>query len=161
LDQLGVRLILWMGKTVPIPAPADVVRALAHVRVTRDADGRDGFELTFNVGKDRTLDYALAAAGATGILNRVIIAVLLGAIPEVFIDGVITMQQHMPHQEPGQSRFVVTGTDLTTMLDLKEKNEEYPNQPDFVIVTRLLAAYATLGLVPAVLPTTDIPIMLQ
>jgi hypothetical protein len=55
----------------------------------------------------------------------------------------------------------VTGTDLTTLLDLKEKNEEYPNQPDFAIATRLLASYATLGLVPMVLPTTDIPIMLQ
>lgn len=161
LDQLGVRLILMMGKTVPVPVSADVARALTRVEVTRDADARDGFKLTFDVGKDRSLDYALANAGATEIMNRVIVAVLIGALPEVLIDGVITLQQHQPRQEPGHSTFTVLGTDLGTVLDLEEKNEEYPNQPDFAIVTRLLGTYAALGLVPQVLPTTDVPIYLQ
>jgi hypothetical protein len=161
LDQLGVRLMLLMGKTVPVPAPADVVRALTQVEVTRDAAGRDGFRLTFNVGKDKTLEYALVAASSTGLFNRVIVAVLVGPIPDVLIDGVITQHQHAPSREPGQSNFVVMGTDLTTMLDLKEKSESYPNQPDFLIVTRLLASYASFGLVPAILPTTDIPIELD
>ncbi len=47
------------------------------------------------------------------------------------------------------------------MLDLEEKNAKFENQPDFLIVTRLLVAYAQYGLVPAVTPTTDVPIMLQ
>jgi len=161
LDQLGVRMMLLIGKTVPLPASAEVVQAISQVEVTRDAEGRDGFKITFHVGKDRSLEYALVDAGATGVLNRVIISVLLGAVPEVLIDGVITMQQHVPNKDPGKSTFIVMGTDLTTMLDLEEKNEEFPNQPDFAIVTRLLAAYATFGIVPTVLPTTDIPIFLE
>jgi hypothetical protein len=161
IDQLGVRLMLLMGKTVPVPVSAEVVRALAQVEVTRDASGRDGFKLTFNVGKDITLDYALVNAGATGLLNRVIIAVFVGPVPEVLIDGVITMQQHQPQRDPGSSTFVVMGTDLMTMLDLKEKNDEFPNQPDFVIVQRLLLNYIDLAPVQMVLPTTDIPIFLQ
>ena len=46
-------------------------------------------------------------------------------------------------------------------LDLEEKNATYPNQPDSVIVTRLLAAYATYGLIPTVTPTTDVPIQVE
>src|SRR3954462_4218633 len=111
LDQLGVRLMLMMGKTVPLPASADVVRALSEVEVTRDASGRDGFKLTFNVGKDRSLEYAMVDSGAVGILNRVIISVFIGPVPEVLIDGVITMQQHVPQQDPGKSTFVLMGTD--------------------------------------------------
>jgi len=159
LDHLGVRIMLLMGKTLPLPAPPEVVRALSQVEVTRDSTGRDGFRLTFNVGKDKTLEYALVDARATGLFNRVIIAVLLGSpVPEVLIDGVITMQQHGPQKEPGQSTFVVTGTDLTTLLDLHEKSASFPNQPDFVIVNRILLTY---GLVPNVFPTTDIPIELD
>jgi hypothetical protein len=44
------------------------------------------------------------------------------------------------------------------MLDLEEKSETYPNQPDSVIVMQLLAKYADLGIVPTVTPTTDFPI---
>ncbi len=151
--------MLLMGKTVPLPAPAEVVQALAQVQVTRDAGGRDGFSLTFNVGKDKTLEYALVTALQTALMNRVIVAAVIGAsVPEVLIDGVITMQQHSPSREPGASTFTVTGTDLTTMLDLKEKSASYPNQPDFLIVTTLLLTYAPFGLVPTILPTTDIPI---
>jgi hypothetical protein len=159
LDRGGVRLMLLMGKTVPLPAPSEVVEALAQVQVTRDAGGRDGFSLTFNVGKDKTLEYALLNAFSTALMNRVIIAAVIGvSVPEVLIDGIITMQQHSPSREPGASTFTVTGTDLTTMLDLKEKNASYPNQPDFIIVTTLLLNYAMFGLVPKILPTTDIPI---
>jgi hypothetical protein len=44
---------------------------------------------------------------------------------------------------------------------LEEKSVTYPNQPDFLIVTRLIANYATYGLVPIVTPTTDVPIQLE
>jgi len=47
------------------------------------------------------------------------------------------------------------------LLGKIQKNDKYENQPDFLIVTRLIAGYMQYGLVPAVTPTTDIPIMLQ
>jgi hypothetical protein len=55
----------------------------------------------------------------------------------------------------------VIGRDVSVMLDLEEKNESYPNQPDFLIVTRILATYGQYGLVPVPTPTTDVPIILQ
>src|ERR1043165_117565 len=118
LDQLGVRLLLMMGKTVPLPASADIVRALSEVEVTRDAAGRDGFKLTFNVGKDRSLEYAMVDSGSVGILNRVIVGGFIGPVPAGLLDRVTPVQQHLPQQDPGKSTFVLMGTDLMTMLDL-------------------------------------------
>ena len=81
--------------------------------------------------------------------------------PEVLIDGIITHHQFAPSNEPGGSTLTVTGTDVSIMLDLEEKNESYANQPDFVIVLQLIGQYAQFGLIPQATPTADIPIMLQ
>ncbi len=160
-SQLGIRLILLIGKTVPLPAPPAVVNALTRVEVTNDAETGDGFQLTVTLGKDTPLDYGLLQSGALDQFSRVIIGVLLGVMPEVLIDGIITHQQITPSNEPGMSTLTVTGKDVSIMLDLEEKDEKYENQPDFVIVTRLLASYAQYGLIPMPTPTTDVPIMLQ
>jgi len=158
---LGIRLILLMGKTVPLPAPPQVSNALTKAEVTNDSENGDGFQLTFTLGKDTPADYGLLLSGALDPFSRVIIGVLLGATPEVLIDGIITHHQMMPSQQPGMSTLTVTGRDVSLMLDLKEKNEKYENQPDFLIVMRLVAEYAQYGLVPKVTPTSDVPIMLQ
>jgi hypothetical protein len=159
-NLLGIRLVLLMGKNIPLPASYDVMTALAKVEVTNDAKGSDGFQMTFALAKG-TLDYNLLAGGAFDPGTRIIIGVVLGAIPEVLIDGIITHHQLAPTNEPGMSTLTVTGTDVSIMLDLEEKEEKYENQPDFVIFTRLIAAYAKFGLVPQPTPTTNVPIMLQ
>jgi len=74
---------------------------------------------------------------------------------------VITHSQFNPGAGPGQATLTVTGRDLTAVLDLEEKDESFENQPDAVIVTRILAKYARYGLVPRPAPTTDVPIMLE
>ena len=158
---LGVRLILWLGKNVPAPAPAGVLAALEKVEVTNDAENGDVFQMTFLVDKGKSLDFDLLSDGSADPFNRVIIGVVLGVLPEVLIDGIITHHQLDPGTEEGTSRLTVTGKDVSVMLDLEEKNDKYENQPDFLIVTRLIAGYMQYGLVPAVTPTTDIPIMLQ
>ncbi len=61
---LGVRMILPIGSTVPLPVLAAVMNALKQVRVVNDADGQDGFQITFTLGKDRLGDYRLLASGA-------------------------------------------------------------------------------------------------
>ncbi|HEY9754173.1 MAG TPA: hypothetical protein V6C97_03305 [Oculatellaceae cyanobacterium] len=43
----GVRLVLWLGKTVPSPAPFEVMDSLLRVEVTNDDEEGDGFQLTF------------------------------------------------------------------------------------------------------------------
>ncbi|HEX6938804.1 MAG TPA: hypothetical protein VF158_05290 [Longimicrobiales bacterium] len=158
---LGIRLVLLIGDTVPLPAPYEVVRALTRVQVTHDARNGDGFQLTFALARDGVADYGLLASGALEPFRRVVIGVLFGATPEVLIDGVITHQQVTPREDPGASTLTVTGRDLSILLDLEEKNAQFPNQPDFVIVSTTLAAYAQYGIVPAPTPTTDVPIMLE
>ncbi|GAA4697105.1 hypothetical protein [Phytohabitans rumicis] len=158
---LGVRLLLWLGSTVPTPPDPGVLAGLTRVRVTNDANGRDGFELTFSVGVDKSFDIDLLASGVVDAKTRVWIAAILGVVPEVLIDGVITHHQLQLGNEPGTGTLTVQGTDLTVLLDLEERNKQYPNQPDSVIVTQLLASYPDLGFVPALTPTTDVPIEIQ
>ena len=86
---------------------------------------------------------------------------MVGAIPYVLINGVITHHQVDPHPEPGQSTLTVSGRDVSVMMDLEDANAAYPNQPDFVIVAQMLARYPDLGLIPVVTPTADFPIFLQ
>jgi hypothetical protein len=160
-SQLGIRLILLVGGTVPLPASYAVTSALSRVEVTNDSEQGDGFQMTFTLSKDRVVDYGLLLDGTFAPFNRVIIGVLLGVTPEVLIDGIITHHQVTPSNEPGLSTLTVTGKDVSAMLDLEEKNEKYENQPDFLIVMRLIAQYAQYGLIPQTTPTADVPIMLQ
>jgi hypothetical protein len=158
---LGVRLVLWMGKTIPQPAPTDVLDSLLKVEVTNDDENGDGFQMTFSLGKDKTMDYGLLQSGVLEPFTRVMIGVILGATPEVLIDGVVAHHQVLPGNEPGTSTLIVTGKDVSQMLDMEQKNEKYENQPDFLIVMQLIGSYAQYGLVPAVTPTTDVPIIIE
>jgi phage protein D len=135
--------------------------ALSNVEVTNDAEQGDGFQITFTLSKDNPSNYSLIQSGLLDPPNRVIIGVLLGASPEVLIDGIITHHQFQPSDEPGRSTLTVTGKDVSIMLDLEEKNESYENQPDFLIVLQLIGKYAQFGLIPDAKPTADVPIMLQ
>src|SRR6266487_1006344 len=157
----GIRLQLFIGPTVPVPAPYAVMDALVSLEVTTKDQDRDGFQMTFSLGKDTLLDYSLLASGLLNPSSRVIVMVTIGVLPQVLIDGIITTHQVVPSNEPGKSTLHVTGEDITLKLDLEEKSATYPNMPDSLIVTQILASYATLGLVPQVTPTTDVPIELD
>jgi hypothetical protein len=161
IGSLGIRLIMWMGQTLPLPPPPGLLAAVREVTVTNDADGDDGFQLTLTVGKNALGEFGVLSGGIFDPMTRVVIGVLMGAIPEVLIDGVVTHHQLRPSNEPGGSTLTVTGKGLTQVLDLEERNDKYENQPDFLIFTRLIAQYAHYGLVPQPAPTTDVPIMLQ
>lgn len=159
---LGVRLVLWMGPGVPLPAGPAVLDALEDVEVTNDADGPDGFRLTFSVGKGPLGAYELTDEPALAPLSRVIVGVVVGATPSVLIDGLITHRQVLATGRPGGSRFTVMGRDLTQALDLEERDDDFPNQPDWLVVSQVLARpeYAAYGIVPAPTPTTDVPLEL-
>ncbi len=160
---LGIRLIVLAGETIPLPASYDLMTALTHVEVTNDADQGDGFQMTLALSKDSLINYGILSDGSLDPFNRVVIGVLLGLSPEVLINGVITHHQFSPSNDPGMSMLTVTGKDVTAMIDLKETNQPYKNQPDFVIVNRVLANYVQYGLLPPyqVTPTSDIPIELM
>src|SRR5438105_14064591 len=110
-SELGIRLILWMGDTIPLPAPYDVIRALDTVEVTNDKESGDGFQMTFKLVKDQTLDYSLLNNSAFRPNNRVVIGVLMGVVPEVLIDGVITHHQVKTGDATGAVQLTTTGKD--------------------------------------------------
>ncbi len=155
MPDLGVRLQLLIGPTVPLPAPFDVVDALVELTVNNNDRERDGFQMTFTLGKTPLGDYSLLKLGLLDPPARVIIIVIINAMPQVLIDGMITDHQIQPSNTPGQSTLTVTGEDISLKLDLEEKRTTHPNQTDSLIVTKIIGSY---GLVPMVTPTTDVPI---
>jgi hypothetical protein len=159
VSQFGIRLMLLVGSTIPRPASSEVMTAITSLQVTSDDDTGDGFQISFSLGKGKLPGYGLLDRGELDIFNRVIIAVVMGVMPEVLIDGVITNHQMSPSNEPGMSTLTVTGKDISQMMDLEETNQQYPNQSDSVIVQRILGKYATYGLIPMLTPTTDTPVV--
>ena len=157
---LGIRLIVLTGQNIPLPASYDIMSALTRVEVTNDAQSGDGFQMTFSLGKG-ALDYSLVQSGALDPFTRVVIGVLLGASPEVLIDGVITHQQIAPSNDPGMSTLTVTGKDVSVMMDLEEVNVPLKNRTDSMIALQLLANYLQYGLVPQVTATANVPLELQ
>src|SRR5712675_392484 len=98
-SQLGIRLVLWMGETIPTPAPSDALNGLTRAEINNDVETGDGFQLTFAIAKGTLQNYTLLTSGAVDTFNRVIIGVVLGIVPEVLIDGVITNHQLSPSNE--------------------------------------------------------------
>jgi hypothetical protein len=157
-SQFGIRLLLWVGKGTARPAPPPLLQAIRNVEVTNQAEGDDGFRITFSLSKQRTGEYDVLQSGALDPESRVIIGVFMGMTPEPLMDGVIYHHQLSPGDQPGDSTLVVMGRDVRVMLDLNEVNDQFPNQPDSVIVTKILAQYALYGLIPQVTTTLDVPL---
>lgn len=155
---LGVRLLLWTGNPIPTPSPG-LIQPLRSVEVRNDAQSDDGFQLTFALTKDAFGRYDVLGSLAPG--TRVWIGAVMGVLPEPLIDGVVERHDLSPGEQPGETTFTVTGSTVTSLLGLEEKDRAHANQPDSLIVTKILASYPDLGFLPDVTPTTDVPIELQ
>ena len=151
----GLQLLLLAGRTVPRPVSYDVMSAFVSAEVSDSTAQANVFTLTFTLGRSPLFDYPLLRDAVFAPLNRVIIAVVFNALTEVLIDGVVTEQQVASGSRPGEARLVVTGEDLSRMLDRRERSRTFRNQSDADIVNQLLGdpEYATLGLQPQVTPT--------
>lgn len=163
-DLLGVRLVLWIGKTVPRPAPYEVMSAFSGLEVTTDVDQPgDGFQMTFTISKNKQGEYGLLQSGVLDADTRVIVGVLFGITLEPLIHGVIYHHQILPGERPGTSTLTVSGRDISVMLDLEEKDEPHKNQSDSTIVNKILGRYSRFGILPPfqVTTTTDVPIETQ
>ena len=83
---LGVQLTLLIGTTVAIPAPPLLSEALQSVEVTHSDEGRSGFQLVFQAGRDAQtglIDYPLLSLPLLRPFNRVVLIVTFQGIPSV------------------------------------------------------------------------------
>ncbi len=163
MSELGVRLNLLIGPTVPIPAPAPLMEALDGVEVTHQNGKRSGFQITFRTGKGpkMLLDLALMELPLLKPGCRVILTVFMGAFPKVLIDGLIVRSEFKPAQKKGDpTQLILTGEDVSFAMDQEEKNVEHPAQPDTVVALKIIALYAQYGMIPVVIPppSLDVPI---
>jgi hypothetical protein len=158
----GINLTLMVGPMVPVPVPQVILDALTGVQVTIAAGQRSGFQLTFTLSAQSPLHTVfLLAGGAMPPVLRVIIVITLNGLPEVIMDGVVTNVQVQPGTDSGQSSLVVTGEDLTALMDLIQFDGfPYPALPPEARVAVIIAKYAVFGMIPLVIPSIliDVPI---
>jgi hypothetical protein len=164
LGPRPVRLQLFVGPAVPLPAPPDVLDALQKVTVEAGAGGTaSGFELVFAVPKRSPLQTLFLLTGGASIpLLRVVVAVQVAGTTEVLVDGVMTQHEVTPGSPTSELR--VKGKDLSTVMDLVPLDGlPYPAMPPAARVLIAVAKYAPLGVVPLVIPSLleDIPIPVQ
>src|SRR5438128_7514732 len=104
MADLGVRLQLLAGPTLPLPVTYAVVDALEDLEVRNRDRERDTFRMTFSVGKTPGADYALLQAGTFDPPARVSIVVTINGSPQVLIDGMATDVQLAPTDRAGESK---------------------------------------------------------
>ncbi|HMK91172.1 MAG TPA: hypothetical protein VK446_16255 [Methylocystis sp.] len=157
-------LTLLIGPMEPVPAPKPLADALLSVEVTESATGRSGFQLVFTLGDNSILETFFLLAGAAPLpLIRVVLLVTFPGLPQVLMDGVVQHAEVQPDAMQGSSKLVVTGEDLTALMDLIDLSGlPYPGMPSELRALTILAKYAMFGVVPEVIPSPapDIPIPL-
>lgn len=155
MGPLGVHMELLIGPTVAVPAPPDVTDALTRVEVRHADEGRSGFQLQFESGRELPfglVDHPLLQNPLLRPFNRVMIVVTFDVVPIVLMDGVITNIQLAPSDKPGASTVTVTGEDVSVMMDMEEQSQEWPAMADPLIALLVIAKYALYGLIPMVIP---------
>jgi hypothetical protein len=158
----GIHLTLMIGPAVPLPVSPDILEALTRVEVRTTSDQASGFQLTFTLSHNSPLHTIFMLSGGTPIpLVRVVIIATMNGTPEVLMDGVMTSHQVVPGSDPGHSQLVVSGQDLSAVMNYIDfSGIPYPAMPDFARVALILAKYAIFGVIPMVIPSIllDVPI---
>jgi len=157
----AVRLQLYIGSPNPTPAPRVAIEALREVIVTVRDRGRSGFQITFAMNPRSPLDTWLLLTGGQPVnVLRVVIATIFKGIVEVLMDGVVTDHEILPGSHDGFARLSVTGQDLSVLMDkIDFSGVAFPATSAEDRVQQLLMKYASLGIVPRVVPgrLVDVP----
>jgi hypothetical protein len=147
-------LTLLAGPVEAVPVPKPVIDALVSVEITESATLPSGFQLTFTLGTNSILQTLfLLAANAPIPVLRVILVATFGGLPQVIMDGVIEHQEVVPDAMTGSSKLVVSGHDLSSIMDLIDLTGLlYPGMSPDVQVLTILGRYAAFGIIPEVIP---------
>ena len=130
LPPQPVRLHLYAGPAIALPAPQALVDALREVTIENGSgDAQSGFELVFDVPKKSPLSTLFLLTGGVSIpLFRIVLAVTIGGTTDVLADGVMT--DHEFKTDGSTSTLHVKGKDLTAVMDIVELDGiPYPAMP--------------------------------
>lgn len=155
-------LTLLAGPVEAFPVPKPVIDAFVSAEITESATQPSGFQLTFTLANDSILQTLLLLAGDAPIpVLRVVLVVTFGGLPQVVMDGVIEHHQVVPDAAGGSSKLVVTGHDLSVLMNLVDfTGLPYPGMTPDLRAAAILAKYAAFGVVPEVVPALvpDVPV---
>ncbi|MFT5757572.1 MAG: hypothetical protein ACI9LM_002308 [Alteromonadaceae bacterium] len=151
----GIKLSLLIGPTIAVPAPIFLTEAVQSLSVTQMSSGRSTFQISLNADRPGVAspDYPLLTLQLIRPNYRVIISVLIDAIPTVLIDGFITNIEFNHSNSSGSGTLSITGEDLLSRMDLKEEVFEFPAMPVDEIVISRVEKYIEYGVISEVLPT--------
>jgi hypothetical protein len=137
--------------------PRAVSDALERVEIDSPIGERATFRLTFRVDHPTLPERFLLDSGD---LLRLVLVLDEGRGASVVLDGVMVVHTLSTSAE-GKPRLVVSGEDLTLLMDLIDVERPFAATTVDTRVQVLLAAYAAFGIVPLVvpppLPSTPIP----
>jgi hypothetical protein len=155
-------LTVLTGAVEAVPAPKPLMDALTSVEVNVSATGKSGFQLNFTLANSSPLQlFFLLTMGAPIPLVRVILVAAFGGLPQVIMDGMVKHTEVVPDAMQGSSQLVITGEDLTALMDLTDNSGiPFPAMtPDLRVLT-ILGKYAMFGIVPNVVPviTPDVEV---
>jgi len=143
------KLSLLVGAPVPVAAPPDVSDALERVEIETAIGERGTFRLTFDLdGRPRLPERFLLN---TSDLLRVVLVLNEAGASSVVMDGVMVVHT-LAMANNSKPSLVITGEDLTLLMDQVEVVRSFAGMPLQARVTMLLSAYGVVGVVPAVIP---------
>ncbi len=140
---------LYIGKSTLQQAPRGLLEMLQRVEVNQSDDGgQQGFQITFSLQRPlgQSTDYPLLKDPLLTPGNRVVITITLAARPRVLMDGIITHQQLPSGNGDSDMSLVVTGKDISVLMDLEEKNKSYKDMKHKEVVEQILTGYAKFGI---------------
>lgn len=167
---MSLILTILMGAEVPEPVVPAINVALKRIEIIHNDSERSGFQLSFSLARKVTMgqaDYELLKEPQLQPFNRVVILITWQGKMTRAMDGIITHLQIIPGDTPGAAELIVTGEDISLLMDQEEKIVTHPAQSDTTIVNQIIANYAKYGLVPNVIspsnnstpdPTGHVPI---
>jgi len=151
------KLSLLVGATVPVPVQPDVSDALERFEIETAIGERGTFRLTFDLdGRPHLPERFLLN---TGDLLRVVLVLKEAGVSSVVMDGVMVVHTLITANTRKPS-LVISGADLTLLMDQIEVVRSFAGMPLQTRVTVLLSAYGVLGVVPVVItpPLAQIPL---
>lgn len=165
MSAFGLLTVL-AGPSIPLPLPPHIGGRVRSVSVTESDTDVTVFSVTLDAGRTgpaAVVDTPVLTASPLRANSRVSIMVTLGGMPHAVVDGIVTEVELQPGGGDQGASLVVTGQDVSLLLDREEKSAEHVGLEDSLRVWRIAGPYAVQGIIPAVTPppTMDPPLPIE